>query len=420
MTKHKSSFKKRNDSIMDKKLKIFLIRSVVVLSLIHLGYFIYGYFKFEGIHKVDIYTEFYRFKFYDDVSISHVFITGLFLFCFLVLLLRNHSKKGYNIANKVKIGASVLLISFLSLTFFISYSFGLNAKMRQELPEKDFNRDKTLLNVLNPFLYNYTSYSSEKLFNPENILYPEPYPVIAEKDTTFYDSGNPEYYSVKTSYYSIDTLKILSSDYKNRSSEILSGMGDLGLDPEALTKRIISKKAIGDSTEIIFKGVEADPEYDEDVCIFLENKILYSPVHQVSQTAQQHQNAVTRYRLLYKYDQDSLLHSFQNFSALLRKYNVESQIVPKDLNHDVFYYRDHIREPLNEIRNTFDRAKLKERITVLERLFYKPNYLHPSIQAIFMVVLLGVWLAIFLLYLIWNYMKTRNLRRPAEEEMHQQ
>jgi hypothetical protein len=392
---------------MDKKLKIFLIKSVIVLSVIHLAYFIYGYFKFEGIRKVDTYTEFYRFKFYDDVSISHFFITGLFLFCFLVLLLRNHSKKRYSVANTVKIGASILLISFLSLTFFISYSFGLNAKMRHELPEKDFNKDKTLLNVLYPFLYNYTSYSSDKLFNPENILYPKPYPVIAERDTTFYDPDNSEYYSVQTSYYSIDTLKILSSDYKNITSKVISGMDYLGLEPKEFTKRLISKKAIGDSTEIIFKGVEVDPEYDEDVCIFLENKILYSPVHKVSQSAQQYQNAVTRYKLLYKYDKDSLLHSFQRLDTLFKKYNIESQIVPKDLNHDVFYFRDHSREPLNEIRNTFDRAKLKERVTTLERLFYKPNYLHPSIQAIFMAVVLSFWLAIFLLYLIWNYMKTR-------------
>ncbi len=68
---------------MDKKLKIFLIRSVVVLSLIHLAYFIYGYFKFEGIHKIDIYTEFYRFKFYDDVSISHFFLPACFCSAFL-------------------------------------------------------------------------------------------------------------------------------------------------------------------------------------------------------------------------------------------------------------------------------------------------------------------------------------------------
>lgn len=401
---------------MDKQLKKFLIKSVIVLSVIHLGYFIYGYFKFDGINKIDIYTEFYRFKFYDDVSISHFFITGLFLFCFLVLLLRNHSKKKYSVTNTVKIGASLLIISFLSLTFFISYSFGLNAKMRQELPEKDFNKDKTLLNVLYPFLYNYTSYSSDKLFNPENILYPKPYPVMAEKDTIYYEPDNRENYSVETSYYSIDTLKILSSDYKNISSKILSGMDYFGLEPKDFTKRIISKKAIGDSTEIIFKGNEVDPEYDEDICIFLENKILYSPVHNVSEATQQYQNAVTRYKLLYKYNQDSMLHSFQRLDTLFKKYKIESQIVPKDLSHDVFYFRDHNREPLNEIRNTFDRARLKERFITLERLFYKPNYLHPSIQIIFMIVVLSVWIGLFMLYLIWNYMKTRNHQLSTENK----
>ncbi|WP_228451710.1 hypothetical protein [Chryseobacterium sp. SN22] len=80
---------------------------------------------------------------------------------------------------------------------------------------------------------------------------------------------------------------------------------------------------------------------------------------------------------------------------MLRKYHIESQIVPKDLNHDVFYYRDHSREPLNEIRNTFDRPELKDRLVTLERLYYKPNYLHPSIRIIFMIVVLSVWLLSF-------------------------
>ncbi|WP_346986020.1 hypothetical protein [Chryseobacterium sp. POE27] len=188
------------------------------------------------------------------------------------------------------------------------------------------------------------------------------------------------------------------------------------MNPRNLQKELFPKKAIGDSTEIIFKGSEVDPEYDEDICIFLENKILYSPVHNVSQTTQQYQNAVTRYKLLYKYDQDSLLHSFQRLDTLFKKYNIESQIVPKDLSHDVFYFRDHSREPLNEIRNTFDRARLRETVNTLERLFYKPNYLHPSIQIIFMVVVLSVWIALFLLYLIWNYIKTRNHRLSTENK----
>ncbi len=392
---------------MDKKLKLFLIKAVIVLGLIHLAYFSYGYFNFEGIHKINIYTEFYRFKFYDEVSISHVFISGLFLFLFLVILLRNHSKRAYNVSNISKIGVSLLLISFLSLTFFISYSLGLNVKMRQELPEKDFNKDKTLLNVLNPFLYNYTSYSSDKLFNPENILYPKPYPVIAEKDSIFYDPGDKDNFSIETTYYSIDTLKILSSAHKEMSSKLMAGMDVLALDSKELEKRIISQKVIGDSTEIIFKGIEVQPDYDDKMCIFLENKTLYSPIHNVPDSIQQYQNAVTRYRLLYTYDQDSLLHSFQRLDVLLKKYDIESRIVPKDFSHDVFYYRNNKQEPLNGLRNTFDRTKLKEKFMILERLFYKPNYLHPSIQMIFITAVVAVWVILFFLFLIWNYRSKR-------------
>ncbi|MFY1046674.1 hypothetical protein [Chryseobacterium sp. GP-SGM7] len=279
--------------------------------------------------------------------------------------------------------------------------------MRHELPERDFNKDKTLMNVLNPFLYNYTSYSSENLFNPENILYPKPYPVMAEKDTIYHDPDNQDNYTIKTTYYGVDTLKVLSTDYKKISSKMIEGMDFLGLEPKEFAKRIISEKVIGDSTEVIFKGVEVDPEYDEDICIFLENKMLYSPVHNVSKAAQQYQNAVSRYKLLYKFDKDSLLHSFQNLDALLKRYNVETQIIPKDLAHDVFYYRDSNREPLNEIRNTFDRTKLKEKFNTFERLFYQPNYLHPSIMAIFFTVVLCVWIILFLLYMIWNFINTR-------------
>lgn len=130
------------------------------------------------------------------------FITGLFLFVFLVVLLRNHSGNRYTGPALLRIGAALLMISLFSLTFFISYSLGGNAKIRTELPEKAFNEDKTLLNVLQPFLYSYTSYSSEKLFNPENVLFPKPYPVIAQRDTVYYDPGNRDYYSTQTTYYS--------------------------------------------------------------------------------------------------------------------------------------------------------------------------------------------------------------------------
>src|SRR3954462_439251 len=127
---------------MTKNLKKFLVRSLVILIFIHLTYFIYGIFRFKGIKNVNIYTEFYRFKFYDDVSISHFFISGLFLLIFFIILIRYHSGQQYSFRRLVKIAFVLLLISFLSLSFFISYSFGLNAKMRAELPLANFNKDK--------------------------------------------------------------------------------------------------------------------------------------------------------------------------------------------------------------------------------------------------------------------------------------
>ncbi len=109
------------------------------------------------------------------------------------------------------------------------------------MPEKDLNKDKTLLNVLQPFLYNYTSYSSEKLFNPENVLYPKPYPVVEQKDTLYYDPGNKEYYSTESSYYSIDTLKMLSTDHKKiKKTKLVLDL--LGLDDKELEKGLFLKK----------------------------------------------------------------------------------------------------------------------------------------------------------------------------------
>jgi len=109
---------------MDKNLKRFLIKSVFILLAIHVAYFIYGYFKFEGIGNIDIYTEFYRFKFYDDVSISHFFVSGLFLLLFLIFLLRNHSAQKRSAANIFIIGASLLCISFLTFTFSLAIVSG--------------------------------------------------------------------------------------------------------------------------------------------------------------------------------------------------------------------------------------------------------------------------------------------------------
>ena len=385
---------------MDKKLKQFFVKSVVVLLLIHLGYFLYGYFKFAGIGNINIFTEFYRFKFYDDVSISHFFITGLFLLLFLIFLLKNHSKHNYSFANLLKIGGVLLLISFLSFSFFVSYSFGLNAKLRSELSEAKFNKDKTLLNVLNPFLYNYTSYSSDKLFNPVNILYPKPYPVIEVVDSTLVID---QYYNVEHKYYSIDTLKMLTADFNKISAATSTILDSIGFGKKELLERIIKKNTLKDSTEIIYKGHEVNPRYDGDICIFIENNSLFKAVKGIPAEKQQFNAAVKRYKLIYEYKQDSLLSNFEKLDTLLKKYKIETNIVPNELTKDVYYYKEHVNEPLNAIKNNFDRKALEERFTTLERLFYQPNYLHPSIITLFFSVVVVAWLIGFLIYILVNY-----------------
>lgn len=382
---------------MDKKLKQYFVKSFVVLLLIHLGYFLYGFFMFEGIANTNSYFEFYRFKFYDDVSISHFFITGLFLLFFLVFLLRNHYDHNYSHLKAIKISFILLLISFLSLSFFVSYSFGLNAKLRSELPESDFNKDKTLLNVLNPFLYNYTSYSSEKLFNPVNILYPKPYPIIEVADSTF----NGQYYEVNREYYSIDTLRVLTTDLYKISNSILY---KIGFDQKEITERIIRKNIIKDSTELIYKGMQVHPDYDDDICIFLENKELFTAIDGIPIAKQQYSNAVKRYKLLYQFKKDSLQTNFQRLDTLFKKYKIQTYLNPKDLTKDVVLYKN-TDKSLNEIRNNFDREALTEKFAMLNRLFYEPNYLHQSIIEIFFGVIIIVWLLLFLIYVLFNYRK---------------
>lgn len=388
---------------MTQNLKRYFIKSVIVLALIHFVYFLYGYFSFKGLGKINIYTEFYRFKFYDDVSISHFFVSGLFLLFFLIFLVKNHSRESYKGGNLLKIVACLLLISFLTFSFFVSYSFGMNAKLKTELSENDFNKDKKLLNVLNPFLYGYTSYSSEKLFNYENILYPKPYPVIKQEDTI--SAG--EYPITETSYYSIDTIKALTSSFDKTTNKADSILDILGFDKQELYKRIISKREINDTTEIIFKSVPVHPENDEDICIFLENNSLFSIVKGDSIDKQKRQAAIERYNLLYKSKKDSLTYEFQRLDTILKKYNIETSLVAKQLTQDVYHYRDKNDEPLNGIRNNFDRKALTEKFTTLDKLFYEPNYLHPNIIGIYFIVITVVWILLFLFYLIFNKKKVQ-------------
>lgn len=391
---------------MNKALKQYLVKSFIILAVIHLAYFLYGYFTFEGIKKIDIYSEFYRFKFYDDVSISHFFISGLFLLFFLIFLLKNHARQHYSFGKILNIGFFLLLISFVSLTFFISFSFGQNAKLKGELSEKSYNKDKELLNVLNPFLYNSSSYYSVKLFNYENILYPKPYPVIKEEkqELIYHDQ-----FGTVTTYYSIDTLKVLTETYNKVSKKADSIFDFVGLDVNIVKDRIIKQTVIGDSTEIVFKGTEVSPEYDKDISIFLENKSLDKPVNSKPVEKQQYEAAVKRYNLLYKFKQDSLTKQFQKLDTLFKKYNIETHIVPQKLTSQVFYYTKNQERRLEGIENYFDRKALNEKFQTLERYFYQPNYLHPNILPIFFIVVAIVWLGLFLFYIPFNYRKGKKL-----------
>jgi len=381
---------------MDKSLKLFLLKSIGILLLIHLGYFLYGYYTFKGIAALSIYTELYRFKFYDAVSISHFFITGLFLLFFLILLLKKHSKQIFSWGHLFKTGGLFLLVSFLSFSFFISYSFGMNAQLKSELSENDFNKDKTLLNILNPFLYESAAYHSEELFDPTNILYPKPYPVIEVVDSTLMAD---QYYQVDYKYYSIDTLKMLTSDLNKVSNVTNKVLEHIGLDQSELTARIIKKNVVKDSTEIIYKGFEVHPAYDNEICIFIENKSLYSPVKGIPIEKQQYAAAVKRYQLLYNPKPDSLFAYLQQFNALLKKYNVESQIAPQNLVQELYEYKNN-RERSVYISNNFDRASLADKFTSINSLFYNPHYLHPSIAPIFFSLVFGIWLLGWALYLL--------------------
>ena len=392
---------------MDVNLRKFFTKSIIVLVIVHLCYFIYGYFQFWGIKNIDIYSEFYRFKFYDDVSISHFFASSLFLSIFLFLLTKNHSNKKYSFINLIKISFIILTISFLCFSFFISFSFGLNAKLKTELSEIEFNEDKVLLNTLNPFLYKYTSYRSEKLFNIQNILYPKPYPVVQQIDTLFYSDS--ENFSIENNYYSIDTLKFLKSKYDDINSKADTIFDVIGFNKEELIKRIISKTILHDSIKIIYKGMEINPNYDDSICIFLQNKILFNPINQVSIYKQQLQSAKYRYKLLYKFKQDSLLHKFQDLDTVFKKYNIETNIKPQLLNKDVFYYRDEYKfdyyPELNAIRNNFDRNSLIEKFNTINKLFYQPQYLHISIRTFFFTLIFLTWFIIILVFVINNYRK---------------
>ncbi len=393
---------------MEPRLKRIFIRSMAILLAIHLAYFIYGYFTFRSIGDYYIYTEFYRFKFYDDVSISHFFVTSIFLFILTIVLIRWRPTPDFRTwRNRLFSGLWLMVIALFSVSFFISYSFGCNAKMRTEVPEKTLTEDKQLINLLQPFLYYYPVYSSENIFQPEHILYPKPYPVVMERDTIFYNPQDQYNYSTETKYYSIDTILLKDTTLKSLDSKSKSILNTLGLDENSLQKRIISQQKKGDSVQVIYKGMQVYPDHDEDISIFLEDKNLYLPIKKLDEKNQQYNNAVKRYQLLNQYPKDSLVKYFEKLNAVFKKYKIESKIKTADLAQDVFYFHNHRDDILNEIRNDHDRAALKEKFGVLERLFYNSNFLHPNIQNIFFLVWFGVWLLLFLLMLTVGFVKLK-------------
>ncbi|WP_222621939.1 hypothetical protein [Pedobacter fastidiosus] len=180
---------------------------------------------------------------------------------------------------------------------------------------------------------------------------------------------------------------MLTSRYEKLKTETNSACKLLGSDEKELQKRIILKTNRKDSTVIIFKGSEINPQYDDEICIFLENNRLISPLNDQTVAEQQRQNAIERYELFNKLNKDSLLQSFKKLDTLLKKYYIESSINPVALTQDVFYFRDKNHEQLNVIRNNLDRNALFEKINNLNRLSYQPEYFHSSIREIFFIVL---------------------------------
>lgn len=395
---------------MNISLKFFFKKSFILLAIIHLCYFIYGYYKFGGIKNIDIYTEFYRFKFYDDVSISHFFVTSIFLFLFLCLLLIKHSNKISSLTEFFKASFILLLITFLSFSFFISYSLGQNLKLKLELSEKEFIKDSFLLNTLNPFLYDDYCYKSDELFNVQSILYPEPFPVIEATDTIYYSDDKKSFYS-DTNYYSIDTIKMLKSNFDKVDVYADTIFDFIGFDKKELTKRILSKTTVNDSIKIIYKGREVNPMYQDSICVFLYNKTLISPINNISVKQQQFDFAKIRYELLYKFKQDSLLHKFQTLDTLFKKYKIETSIIPQELTKNVLKYKNEEFDDYYPefIGNNFDRKTLVEKFETLNRLFYKPQYFHESIRIFYFSLIFIAWSGLVLFFLISNFRKIKQL-----------
>ncbi|NRS87177.1 hypothetical protein HNQ02_000077 [Flavobacterium sp. 7E] len=280
--------------------------------------------------------------------------------------------------------------------------------MKTELSEDDFNKDKEILNVLNPFLYEDSEYiedddyaddSNTGLFNVTNILYPKPYPVIKKNEIVLnYDQN----YISETTYYSIDTLKVLTVDFKNTTGKIASILKKFNFDTRELYNRIIDKKIIGDSIEILYRGSTVRPEYDDQICIFLKNKSLLLPVHNKPNEEQRFEAAKKRYNLIYKYPKDSLISNFNKLVVVLKKYNIHNQVDPENITKGILYYKKNNHDRIELSNNDIDRVALIEKLKVLEKLSYELNYLDQSIIKLFFSIVFSVSFILSISCLLFN------------------
>ncbi len=387
-------------------MKNFFIKCIVILFIIHLGYYIYGYYDFKKLSDADAYFDFYKFKFYDDVSISHFFITSIFLGFFTLFLIKNYRSEIVSLKKWFLITTLIFFTISLSCCFFISFSLGQRTKIHVLLPEESFDKDKKLLNILNSFLYNHISGSTFKSFDFLNVLYPDPYPVVLQIDSIYSDSLRQNFLHDEYHYYSIDTLKMKQTTFDGikKGVDTFFNVLDIKLDKLDLTEKIIAKRKYKDSIEIIYKGSEVNTQYN-DPCIFMMNSYLFKSNKREAIYKQKYDCSKKRYDLLFTYKKDSLVYKFRQLDSLFKKYEIESNINSDQLTNKIMNIKNKnsdIYSIVNGMDNYFDRDKLSTNFTTLDNLIYKPNYLNSSIRDIFFYTISIISVIILFLYWLFN------------------
>lgn len=374
---------------------------------IHLGYFIYGYCDFKKLSDADLYFDFYKFKFYDDVSISHFFITSIFLSFFTLLLIKKYRKEIISLKKWILITVAIFFITTLSCTFFMSFSFGQRTKIYAFLPEKSFDKDKKLLNVLNSFIYNQNSGFNHKSFDFKNVLYPNPFPVVEQIDSIYSDSLKQNFLCDEHNYYSIDTIKMKQTTFDGvkKGVDTLFNLFDIKVDKLDLTKRVIVTRKYKDSIEILYKGNDVNMEY-EDPCVFMMNSDLFKSNKREAIYKQKYDCSKERYNLLFTYKKDSLVNKFKQLDSLFKKYEIETHIESEELANKIIYIKKE-NYGMDGMDNYFDRQKLTTNFNTLDKLIYNPDYFHSSIRAIFFCVISILSVGILFLFWLFNKLKKK-------------